>query len=850
MKSKWIVALVVALLLMGGDGFAQKTKKSTKKTPAKTTTQKKPTTQPTQKPAATKTKETAPPPAQAVTTTGAPDEEKVKDIINFLQYVLNTLGSDETSSRDKDVLITESYTKIFRDAKVQIEDDLDEDRKVITNKDVVAYLKDVDFFFNNVKFEFIIEDIKSSTLPTGELFYKVSLRRNLTGTSADGATVNNTKPRFVEINFNPKDQDLKIVSIYTRPFDETAALTAWWSELSYEWKSIFRKKLNLGDSVSIENIKSVTSIPELDLSSNGFIKNIEPLGQLVGLKVLNLSYTGIDDLTPIRNLTELVELDLSNTKVLDLTPLRYSIHLQRLNISNTEVSDLTPLEKMQKLQNLQMSSVPVFEFNALGNFKSLKYLDMSATSATQLLALENLTMLQELNISKTLVSNVTPLQKLTTLTVLTIDSTRIRDLQPVSSLVNLTTLSANYTQVDNLMPLAKLPKLERVYCDQTLVKRESADAFTSANRKALVIFDSKDLLSWWSTLPESWKMELSESARISTTPSKEELAKVTVLDSINFSGRTEITTLEPLQKLPGLQVLIADHSGIADLSPLEQHRSLRKLDISQTNVSDIFVVRQFQKLTEFRADETKIENIDALLNVPGLKKVYVDRTAVHDIIAQEFLEKNPSCLLVYKTIHLDRWWNEISDNWKNIFRPHFGGDTTVTREKLHRITQMQSFEFRDVPVSDLNIFREFIRLTSLKFSGTAVSIIPALDNFRSLRVLHAQNGPLQHIGAVSLFKNLTELDISNTPVDELKPVSGLGELKTLNAGGTQVKKLDPLEGLGKLEMVDCSNTRVSSLGPLEKLNLKSLKCYNSKVSSREVDKFKERKPDCNVVYYR
>ena len=59
-------------------------------------------------------------------------EQKVKDMVAFLEYVLNTLGSSSTSARDKDVLITESYTKIFRDAKVQIEDDLVEKRNVIT----------------------------------------------------------------------------------------------------------------------------------------------------------------------------------------------------------------------------------------------------------------------------------------------------------------------------------------------------------------------------------------------------------------------------------------------------------------------------------------------------------------------------------------------------------------------------------------------------------------------------------------------------------------------------------------------------------------------------------------------
>ncbi|MEJ0031525.1 MAG: hypothetical protein WDO15_14640 [Bacteroidota bacterium] len=55
----------------------------------------------------------------------AGDEKRVRDIISFLEFVLNTLGSESTPARDKETVITESYSKIFRDAKVQIEDDLD-----------------------------------------------------------------------------------------------------------------------------------------------------------------------------------------------------------------------------------------------------------------------------------------------------------------------------------------------------------------------------------------------------------------------------------------------------------------------------------------------------------------------------------------------------------------------------------------------------------------------------------------------------------------------------------------------------------------------------------------------------
>src|SRR5688500_14101299 len=79
--------------------------------------------------------------AAGKTASNEENEKKVRDIVAFLEYLLNTLGSSATSTRDKEVVVRESYTKIFRDDKVQIEDDL-ENREVVTNKNVVAYLKD------------------------------------------------------------------------------------------------------------------------------------------------------------------------------------------------------------------------------------------------------------------------------------------------------------------------------------------------------------------------------------------------------------------------------------------------------------------------------------------------------------------------------------------------------------------------------------------------------------------------------------------------------------------------------------------------------------------------------------
>lgn len=832
----WLItATLLFLLALNAPAQAPKGQKTVKKT----TEQKS-----TKKPVVKK--------APAVKQTDAvQDEKKVREIVAFLEFVLNTLGSSGTPTRDKEVLITDSYSKIFRDSKVQIEDDLDEEREVITNKDVVAYLKDVDFFFNEVRFEFTIEEIKSGVNASGKIFYKVSLKRNLKGTTTDGKSVNNTKPRFIEVNYNPEDQDLKIASIYTNEFNEKDVLTHWWKQLSFEWQSIFRKKLKLtADSLALGDIKNIAAITELDLSGNTFIQTLEPLGQLINLRSLNLSRTTVTDLAPIRNLTELVDVDISHTKILDLSPLKYSDKLEKLKVDHTEVSDISIIQKMPMLHYLDASATPVADFTPIATTPELLQLNLEGSAISDLSPLGNLAQLTELNISSTSIKDVSSLKGLTALGTLDLDSTRIANIESLGGLEKLKVLHANHTLISDLKPLQKLPQLEKIYCDQTPITREVADAFMAANPKVLVVFDSRDLKVWWDTLTPEWQVVLGKAASIGAAPSKEELAKVTSVDSINLGENGHMYNLEPLRKLQKLQVIIANKTSIKDLSPLQDHTGIRYLDISNTEVSDLSVVSRFTKLNVLRADKTKIEDLDPLNGLKGLEKLYVDQTPIHDIIVQEFLLKNSTCLVVHKTIHLNRWWSMISPEWKEVFRKQMAPDTSATRENLHKLVERESLQFKEAPVRDLSALSEFLRLKELDFSGTSITDISLPPNISSLKSLHATNSPIQKIESLQNLNTLEDLDISNTPTDDLKVIGSLGNLQKLNCSGTHIKKLDPLENLQHLEFLDCSNSRVTNLDPLLHLPVKTLKCYNTKISSREVESFKKKKPDCNVVYYR
>ena len=170
-------------------------------------------------------------------------------------------------------------------------------------------------------------------------------------------------------------------------------------------------------------------------------------------------------------------------------------------------------------------------------------------------------------------------------------------------------------------------------------------------------------------------------------------------------------------------------------------------------------------------------------------------------------------------------------------------------EDLHRLIELETLQFKDAAIDELASLGVFIRLKDLHFSGTALSdLSPLVSVANHKKIACYQQSNSGHFSNSEL-NNLEDLDISNTPVEELGPVVTLQNLKILNCSGTQIGSLSALQNLS-LESLDCSNTNVKKLEPLFGLPLKTLKCYNTRVSSKEVDKFKSKVPECNVIYYR
>ncbi|MBE0639111.1 MAG: leucine-rich repeat domain-containing protein [Bacteroidales bacterium] len=834
-------------------------------------------------------------------------KEDAGQMVSFLQFTFNTLGNPEVSTKEKDIIINQSWTKIFENEKVQVEDDLDENREVPLNKDVQAYLKDIDFFFKEVAFTFTIQEIEQQVNEKNQLFFKVIINRNLKGTTIEGNKVDSNRLRYIEINLTDENKDLKVASIYTTKLNEREELRRWWNDLPTAWRNLLGENVMLKDTLRMKHVlwfndsvaafdviiqrrvnQGAFSLNELDtlkiaLSDTGNISallidrqiqkiiqvdtinfsgrkrivSLEPLSKLPRIKYLDLSGTSVFDLMPARNLSHLEFLNCSNTLIDELEPIRYLTKLQELNAGNTKVADISTLANFTQLIRLNLSHTQIKTLDPLTGLVNIKDLDISGTSLNTLGAVSSLKSLDRLDFSATNITDVNPLKNLTELVFLKFENTPVSTLEPLSSLTNLRLLFIDQTPVSDLSPLSGLPNLSTIYCDQARVTRNEAMRFNEINPQVLVIYETSELKHWWNDLLPEWKSVFADKVALFANPTKEELHDVTRMRTLNIAENKALLSLDPVANMPMLNAIYCQGTGITNITPVSNLSDLRELNFSNTKVSDLSPLEDLTKLTKISFDHTNVTSFLPIMELGSLKVIYCDDAPVDETEIIEFLIRHPGCLVVYQTDDLRKWWDELPEVWKSLAEKYITPNTELSREQLQELANLRvvnldesALSERSLEITSLEYLNKMILLEEVRFSNTRISSLAPLSTLNRLHTLICPNNPIESLQPLSELVTLEVLDIQNTAVSELLFLAPLAKLRKLNISGTQIKSLKGVEYLTGLEQLDCFNTRIKNLKQVQALpNLKLVKCYNTKITSRTIDKFRAARPEVEVVYY-
>jgi Leucine-rich repeat (LRR) protein len=778
---------------------------------------------------------------------------KVEDQVRFLEYLLNTIGSVETQPRDKDVVIRESYLKIFRDGEVQVEDDLLLDRKVVTNKNVTAYLKDIEFFYKDVNFKFKIREVKPHQKDNGDVYFTASLDRTITAIGINNEKVTNTKPRFIEVNLDSKTQELKIASVYTTKVSRDEELAEWWTVLDPHWQAYFRDRFAVSeiDSINVDLLYKFVEVDSLDISGTDSLLNLSPMEAMRNLKYVNLSNTQITELGPISNVTFLEYLDVSNTPTSDIQFIKYSDRLKHLDISNTKITDISELVNLKSIISLRVEKTPIMSFSVLNEFDSLKSLYISESGFNNTENIKDLSKLEDLDLSKNYLINFSQLSDLTSLKNLNLSNTNIQDLTPLIGLKNLEVLDITATEVSDISALNGKVELSKVLADETKLSVIASDNFIRNNPKVLLIHHVKDLESWWAGLSDAWKTSLKKAnPRItSDSPSVETLTSTIGLEDLDLSG-AGIETLNPITRFVKLTKVDFSDNPITEIISLSEVKTLVEIIGRNSQVKDISPLKSNDELVKIDLDGSPVTSILDMVSLPNLIYLNVNNSEIFTEEVPEAIIQKSNLTIIYRIDELNTWWAELNGGWKEIFRKQFSLPENPTTEQLHALTEKSSLTFERVSVDDIHALTVFVNLRSLVIFDAPIGYIAPIVELKLLEKLKISQVPVVDFSPLRSLSKLKELDISNTGIEDLEPIAGLMNLKILNISGTNLKSLKGMEVMISLEELDVASTNLRSLKPLEGLsNLKKLSCFNTRLTSRAVDNFKTSNPDCEVRFY-
>lgn len=778
---------------------------------------------------------------------------KVEDQVRFLEYLLNTIGSAETQPRDKDVVIRESYLKIFRDGEVQVEDDLLLDRKVVTNKNVTAYLKDIEFFYKDVNFKFKIREVKPHQKDNGDVYFTASLDRTITATGINNEKITNTKPRFIEVNLDPKSQELKIASVYTTKVSRDEELAEWWSVLDPHWQNYFRDRfaINEYDSINLDQLYRFVEVDSLDISGTDSLLDLSPMEAMRNLKYVNLSNTRITELGPISNVTFLEYLDVSNTPTSDIQFIKYSDRLRHLDISNTKITDISELVNLKAIRSLRVEETPIMSFAVLNEFDSLQSLYISKSGFNNAENIKDLSNLEDLDLSQNYLINFSQLSELTSLKNLNLSTTNIQDLTPLVGLKNLEVLDITGTEVSDISALNGKTELSKVLADETKLSVIASDNFIRNNPNVLLIHHVKDLESWWAGLSDAWKasMKKANPSITSDNPSVEILTSTIGLEELDLSD-AGIQTLNPITRFAKLTKVDFSGNPITEVISLSEVKTLEEIIGRNSQVKDISPLKSNENLVRIDLDGSPVSSIMDVVSLPNLTYLNVNASEIFPEEVPEVVIQKSTLTIIYRTDELNTWWSELDGSWKEIFRKQFSLPEEPSSEQLHAMTEKSSLNFERVAIGDIHALTVFVNLRSLVIFDAPLGNIAPVAELKLLEKLKLSQVPVVDFSPLRSLNKLKELDISNSGIEDLDPLSGLINLKTLNISGTNLKTLKGLEGLINLQEMDVASTNLRTLRPIEGLpNLKKLSCFNTRLNSRAVDSFKDSNPDCEVRYY-
>ncbi len=169
--------------------------------------------------------------------------------------------------------------------------------------------------------------------------------------------------------------------------------------------------------------------------------------------------------------------------------------------------------------------------------------------------------------------------------------------------------------------------------------------------------------------------------------------------------------------------------------------------------------------------------------------------------------------------YLRKLWNEISEDWKNIFIQQFSipvlkfsnwNTLFISQKFLENIYFSESIDIQNFKVNELSGLKLTPYLKKLRISNTILDNLDGIEKLYFLTELIVTKNVIKNIYPVYFLKNLNLLDISYNQISYLFPLF-CSNLEVLYCNHNKIKSLDGLENVQNLKIIDASYNKLTEL---------------------------------------
>ncbi|KQO82263.1 leucine-rich repeat domain-containing protein [Rhizobium sp. Leaf262] len=210
---------------------------------------------------------------------------------------------------------------------------------------------------------------------------------------------------------------------------------------------------------SLAPLIAARDLQELRISV-ALIHDTGSLGQLTGIKRLELGRVGGADLSAVMRLSQLKYLSLRASEKDDLAPLRTMKTDIEIDHDSWQTGNIGNLADIDGLIKVRLYGVR--DLSALSNAKRLRELSLQPKGLDSLAPIAGLVSLERLDIIDSTIKDLTPLSGNTRLKSVALSNTAVSDLSVLAQLRDIETLNLSASDYTDISVLATLPNLKHV----------------------------------------------------------------------------------------------------------------------------------------------------------------------------------------------------------------------------------------------------------------------------------------------------------------------------------------------------------------------------------------------------